>query len=483
MAPIRSDSIVLSVRTRLILTMLALMTAVLVAAGMTGYLLELATLERSAAVQLDREADEFAGLARNAVDPETGRPFETTSALLRTAIQQRVLGAGDGVLGIVDRRIEWTAQAGVPLRLEDHAELVAAVLTHVNDETTTQGRLRTPEHDFLYLVMPVRSPTGAASGALVRAIDLRVAQRTLEATYTLYAIAAVTVALAAGLIAWAVMGRLLAPIARLREAAESIGEDELARRIPVRGRDDLSALTATINGMLDRIQNLVEGQRQLADDVGHELRTPLTILRGHLELLDVNNPDQVWATRQLALEEIDRLNRLTDDLILLASSERADFVMPVPTEIAELTDETFELVRKLAPRPWSLDGLAEISANLDPQRIRQAWLQLADNAVKYSPAGSAIAIGSEQRGAEVWLWVRDHGPGIAEADRQRILQRNVRGELALASGRQGRGLGLAIVTKIVEANGGRLAITAAPGGGSIFAIVLPVPSQPEEVKP
>lgn len=286
--------------------------------------------------------------------------------------------------------------------------------------------------------------------------------------------AAAIVALFAGLAAWAVMGRLLSPIVRLREAADSIGEDDLTTRIPVRGNDDLSALTATINRMLDRIESLVQGQRQLADDVGHELRTPLTILRGHLELLDPTDLDQVQATRSLSLEEIDRMNRLTDDLILLASSERADFVVAAPISVADLTDETFELVGKLGHRRWDVDALAEVRVQLDAQRIKQAWIQLADNAVKYSPTDSGLAIGSEVRGTEVWLWVRDNGPGIDAEERVKILERNTRGRLAIASGRQGRGLGLAIVTKIVTAHGGRLDIAFAPDGGSIFSLVLPI---------
>jgi two-component system, OmpR family, sensor kinase len=470
----------MSVRSRLLITMLVLMAAALLAAGATGYLLERIALERAASAQLDREAGEFASLAANAVDPATGRPFESTSALLEAAIQQRVLGQADGVLGIVANKIEWTAYTGVELRLEDDPALVAEVTKHISAQVTTQGRLRSGDHDYLYLVMPVRAG-GVGGSALVRATDLNVAYRALDATYAWYAVAAAIVALFAGLTAWAVMGRLLAPIVRLREAADSIGEDDLTTRIPVRGHDDLSALTATINRMLDRIESLVQGQRQLADDVGHELRTPLTILRGHLELLDPTDVDQVKATRSLALEEIDRMNRLTDDLILLASSERADFVVAAPISVADLTDETFELVGKLGHRRWDVDALAEVKVQLDAQRIKQAWIQLADNAVKYSPADSSLAIGSEVRGSEVWLWVRDNGPGIATAERSRILERNARGHLAIASGSQGRGLGLAIVTKIVTAHGGRLDIASAPEGGSIFSLVLPITDSKDQV--
>lgn len=473
------DHVTYSVRTRLLITMLVLMGAVLIVAGATGYLLERLSLERTAVAQLDREAAEFASFARTTLDPATGHPYLSTSSLLQAAIQQRVLGSADGVLGIVGDSVEWTAPIGVNLRLEDHPALVAAVMAHRSDPVTAQGRVSVDGHDFRYLVVPIHSSALGDSGALVRVIDLSVGYHGLDQTYAMYAVAALLVAVVAGVAAWAVMGRLLSPIAELRAAAETIGEDELSRRIPVRGHDDLSALTTTINRMLDRIQALVEAQRRLADDVGHELRTPLTIMRGHLELLDPNSPAEVRATTALVTEEIDRLSRLTDDLLTLASSERADFVVPTEVEVADLTDETFALVRTLAPRPWKLGGLADLRARLDAQRIRQAWLQLADNAVKYSPEGTEIVLGSEQRDDELWLWVRDHGSGISEAERAVVIQRQVRGESALASGLRGRGLGLAIVTTITEAHHGRLDIAAAPGGGSVFSLVLPVTRKTE----
>lgn len=468
------DNVRYSVRTRLLITMLALTAAVLVVSGTTGYLLERLSLDRAAAAQLDREAAEFDGFARTTLDPATGHPYHDTSGLLHAAIQQRVLGSADGVLGIVGDSVEWTAPDGVRLRLEDYPALLDAVMSHRADASTAQGRIAVDGHDFRYLVVPIRSVEPDHSGALVRAIDLSVGYRSLDQTYGVYAAAALLVAVLAGVVAWAVMGRLLSPIAELRAAAETIGQDDLTRRIPVRGHDDLSALTETINRMLDRIQTLVEAQRQLADDVGHELRTPLTIMRGHLELLDPASPTDVRATRALVTEEIDRLNRLTDDLLTLAGAERADFVVPTQTPIADLTDETFALVRTLAPRPWKLGGLADVTATVDAQRIRQAWLQLADNAVKYSPDGTEIVLGSEERDNELWLWVRDHGSGISEAERAIVTQRQVRGQSALTSGLRGRGLGLAIVTMITDAHHGRLDIASAPGGGSVFSLVLPL---------
>ncbi len=465
----------LTVRVRLLFTMLALTTSVLLAAGATGFLLERLSIERTAVVELDREASGFIELARTMTDPRTGQPISSTSMLLRVAIEQRVLGPDDGVLGIVNGGIEWVAPDVATLRLEDDPALVAVVLAAANASTTTQGRYRDGTHDLAYLVIPVRGQTAANSGALVRAIDLVPKFQALESTYRLYAAAAIVIGVVAGGVAWAIMGRLLAPIARLRETAESISPDDLSRRLEVSGHDDLSALTVTINRMLDRIEGLVDGQRQLADDVGHELRTPLTILRGHLELLDPADVAQVRQTRSLALEEIDRMSRLIEDLLLLASTERADFVVPTVCDLAELTDETFALICRIDERPWRLVELAEAELVVDPQRLRQAWLQLVDNAVKYSPPGSPIAIGSRIDGGEAWLWVADHGPGIPADERARILEREVRGANALSSGRIGQGLGLSIVIKIVGSHHGRLDIAAGADGGSIISLVLPVP--------
>ena len=472
-----------SIRARLLGTIVALMTGGLVVAGATGYGLERANLERGAAEQFSRDAEVFAALATRSVDPDTGEPFTTASALLRTAIQQQALGPAEGALGLVGDRIEWTAPASATVRLEDDARFVGAALGLAAEPSTSQGRTRTDVHDLIYLVAPVRFEATGETGALVLATDVALLTRQLDNTYRLYAAVAAFVVAVAAVVAWAVMGRLLAPIARLRVAAETIGEHDLTSRIPVRGRDDLSTLTVTINRMLDRIEALVEGQRQLVDDVGHELRTPLTIIRGHIELLDPTDVDDVRATRQLALEEVDRMERLTDDLVLLATSERSDFVVLARTDLAQLTNDTLELVRRLAHRPWHLDAIAEGGAWLDPQRIRQAWLQLVDNALKYSPGDSPIALGSEVRGDEAWLWVRDGGPGIDPAERERLVHRSVRGEAALRSGRRGHGLGLSIVTKIVAAHGGRLAIATAPGGGALVSIVLPLAPVGEGAEP
>ena len=120
---------------------------------------------------------------------------------------------------------------------------------------------------------------------------------------------------------------LLAPIGRLRNLMASItSEQDLTKRLPVEGDDDLADVTRQMNSMIARLQSSFDEQRDLLNDVGHELRTPITVVRGHLELLNPNDPQDTARTRELALEELSRMHRLTEDLITVAKSDRPDFI-------------------------------------------------------------------------------------------------------------------------------------------------------------
>ena len=467
-----------TVRARVIAAVLALAALALAIAGFTAYRLEVAMAERRVEGYLERAVDEFRVLAcgRSAdcspgIDPTTGRPFASPDDLIRVAMQRQVLAANEGELGIVGGKIVWTAPDGITFRPERDPDFVNTVLPLSELDHVTHGRLTTPMADYSYAVTPVRFPT--AHGALVQAFDMRAEQAVLRGTYSTYALVALGSLMVVGFLIWLLVGRLLQPIRLLRTTAEDITEHDLSRRIPVHGNDDLSALTRTVNAMLDRLNAAMGSQRQLLDDVGHELRTPVTIVRGHLELMDPTDADDVRTTRALSLDELDRMGRLVDDLLTLAKAERSDFLQPRNTDIGRLTDETLEKARGLAPRRWLLDDLADVEAVLDPQRVTQAWLQLASNAVKYSPAEASIALGSTVRDGELWLWVRDQGVGISPEERELVLSRFGRGADAPLRA-DGAGLGLAIVDKIVTAHGGRVDIESAVGRGSTIALVLPL---------
>jgi len=220
----------------------------------------------------------------------------------------------------------------------------------------------------------------------------------------------------------------------------------------------------------DQEETAYEAQRRLLDDVRHELKTPITIVRGHLEVMDPNDPSDAAAIRDLGMAELDRMTRLIGDIDLLAAVETDKFTMS-DVDLGLLTQRVGELVTVIPDHVWSVEQSADTVIRGDGDRLLQAWLQLADNAAKYTPAGSAIEVGSAVHAAGVQLWVRDHGPGIAPAMRHRIFRRFDRGTGKRSVG--GSGLGLAIVDAIAKAHRGHCTIADTAGGGATFTLEIP----------
>ena len=202
------------------------------------------------------------------------------------------------------------------------------------------------------------------------------------------------------------------------------------------------------------------------------------MVRGHLELIDHDDPADVIQTRELAIDELDRMGVLVNDLLTLAKASQSDFVTPTSCDVAELTDQVLVKSKALGNRDWQLEHVAMVRAVLDPVRITQAWLQLAANAVKYSDEGTRIGIGSRVEDTSVLLWVRDQGIGMTPEETKAVRQRFVRTTAAVQRA-SGSGLGLNIVDSIVEAHGGHLDIESVPKGGSVFTLRIPMnPASP-----
>ena len=214
-----------------------------------------------------------------------------------------------------------------------------------------------------------------------------------------------------------------------------------------------------------------DAQRRLLDDVRHELKTPITIVRGHLELMDPNDPVDTAATRELGIAELDRMTRLIGDIDLLAAVEADSFSMG-DVDLAELTRRVADLVGVIPGHTWRVEQEAQAIVRGDRDRLLQAWLQLADNAAKYTPEGSPIETGSAVHPSGAQLWVRDHGPGIPPAMRHRVFRRFDRGAGKRSVG--GSGLGLAIVDAIAKAHGGRCTVAETPGGGATLTLEIPI---------
>lgn len=281
-------------------------------------------------------------------------------------------------------------------------------------------------------------------------------------------------------VVWNVSNRVLRPVRQLADAAEASTATDMSTRIDVHGADEVSRLSATFNEMLDRLQTAFAAQRQFVDDAGHELRTPITIIRGHLELLEYGTVEDRTATVALVTDELDRMHRMVADLLLLTKAQEPDFLVTEPVELGTLTRELHAKVSRLADRDWRLDGVGDGGLVGDRQRLTQAVLQLATNAVAHTGDGDPIALGSSLAGGQARLWVRDSGPGVQPEDAERIFQRFNRGSAASRHG-DGAGLGLAIVEAIVTAHGGRVRLDSTPGDGATFVLELPAaPPRPAD---
>ena len=472
-----------TVRTWILAAMIALSALALATAGISAA--ELQSLRVDARIDSDLAADrdEFRLLAEEGVDPDTGVSFESPDNLVRAAMARMIPRRNQGVLGFSDGSLAYTTQ-NPTLALEDDPELMRELEPLVVLDTMTLKTITTPTTTYRVLVLPAVSENGSSVASLVLADDRNAEQREFSAVFVTYAGVALASLGIVAIVGWLLAGWLLRPIRVLAASARRMGREDLSERIPVTGNDDLADMTRAVNEMLERIEAAFAVQRHLLDDVSHELRTPLTVVRGHLELMNTEDAEEARAVRELVLGELDRMNRLVNDLMILATTDRPKFVEPGPTEIGRLTDDLFDMAVALGPRKWGVAARAEATVDVDAQRVTQAWLQLVANAVKFSEPDTAIAIGSKVDGGQLTVWVEDEGTGVSPEEIGRIFERFEQGT---PRAQAGSGLGLAIVRAIAEAHGGRVTCVSVEGQGATFTIVLPLtspggsnPSQEEE---
>ncbi|MGF1588044.1 MAG: sensor histidine kinase [Pleurocapsa sp.] len=275
------------------------------------------------------------------------------------------------------------------------------------------------------------------------------------------------------LLAWFAAGRILAPLKQLSNTVKSISESDLTRRINIQGEGELAQLGNTFNEMMDRLESAFATQSNFMNDAGHELKTPITIIRGHLELIDDALPEQ-QETIDLVIDELDRMNRLVEDLILLTKAERPDFLQIDTIDLAAFIPELFNKISALGERNWHLENdLSAVKMIGDRQRITQAIINLANNAVQHTTTNSLIVLGAKLERDRVALSIRDTGEGIAHDEQQRIFERFARVK-NIPRRSEGSGLGLAIVKAIVEAHEGWIHLQSQLGVGSTFTLIFPL---------
>lgn len=424
-------------------------------------------VESEVVAATEQEMIEFGTFTSVGLDPETGQRFSDVRSLLRTHLARQYPAPHEIILGYADGAIR-QSQEGTEDPFTD-----PAVLRQVVDSPDHVGRFESTAGEVYWNKMTVRTAEGQ-EGTFVTAYLLDPERQEAHDTIQLVALVSLLALAFSCLVAWVVAGRIVEPVVLVRKAAEEITEKRLDERIPVRGHDDIAELSKTFNAMLDRLDRAFGTQRQFVDDAGHELRTPITVIRGHL---DVMGDDPVDRAETLALvdEELDRMNRIVDDLLVLARAEQPDFVRAEPVPLADLTTTVHTKMLGLGDRRWVLEAVAEEEVELDQQRITQALLQLADNAVSHTQVGDTIRLGSMVGPGTVTFWVSDTGPGVPPEDLDTIFERFSRGSTGGAvSHTGGAGLGLSIVAAIAAAHGGRAWVANNPSGGARFGVEIPV---------
>lgn len=415
----------------------------------------------------DQLTDEVQSLSelRDAGQPGSGKPFAGAQQLLTVYLKQNS-PPSDGALV--------TFVGGRPFRAEiaNRADqsLTDGALPLADATSPSSGAIDTELGEARYVAIPV---AGNPPGVLV-ATALTAAERDqVESAVQIAIGVSLVVLLLASLFIWLAAGRAVAPLHALSRTARAINDTDLSGRIPVTGSDEIAELGRTFNRMLDRLETAFAGQKDFLTDVSHELRTPITVIRGHLETLG-DSPAEREEAIAVIQDELDRMSRYVDDLLVLTKAPRPDFLRVAPLDLDLFTHDLFAKARSLGDRDWRLDGTGVGILNADPHRLTQAVMNLADNAVRHTREGEGIWLGSSRIGDEARFWVRDEGPGVTPGDRERIFARYERSGDAAGRSADGAGLGLSIVRAIAEAHGGRVELDSRPGMGSTFTIVVPI---------
>ena len=473
-------------RVRILAAILAVACVGLAVVGSVTFLVQRERVVQEVDHRLKAQVDGLRTLASPPADPDDEpasddgattaseifdiREYTSIDPYLRDVVASFVPARNEGSVAVIDGVARYRPGTFSGFDISRNTELIDRAIVETADGDTKTGTIATADGSLRYIAIPVTMAGDDGEGLYIRAVDMGAELEPVTAAMATYVIAALAVLAAIGVVGWFVTGRLLSPIRLMRETADAITIADLSPRLSTQGNDDISDLSRTVNSMLDRIEGSVDVQRQLLDDVRHELKTPITIVRGHLELMNPGDAGDAASAREIGIAELDRLARLVEDIDLLAAAEGDSYVMR-DVDLSALTARVGELVAVIPQHEWTIEAHAEGVVHGDQDRLLQAWLQLADNAAKYTPAGTPIEIGSSVDDTGARLWVRDHGAGIPPASRSRIFRRFDRAHGKRTVG--GSGLGLAIVDAITKGHGGSCTVTDTPGGGATFTIHLP----------
>ena len=275
---------------------------------------------------------------------------------------------------------------------------------------------------------------------------------------------------------------ILRPIDRIVRRARGIGALALAERLPhPGGHDEIARLVETLNEMLGRIEHAFEAQRRFTAYASHELRSPLSRLRAELEVT-LRRPRQRTEyedTLRSCLDEVERLSRLTEELLTLARLDAGE-AQELPSAPVPLAPILAEVVTRMTPDAQQrgveivVDAPAGLTVNVAAATAALVVANVLDNAVKYSPRGGRVRVAAVAEDGTAVVAISDSGPGVTEEEIPRLFERFYRGSAARRSEVPGTGLGLAICRILAEAQGGGVTVSSGPDGGAVFRVRLPL---------
>ena len=402
-------------------------------------------------------------------------------------------------------RVEWAAGQGHDPGYDAGNRRWVEVFTPSGEELYVRG---VPEEPSIRAALPspraagaystIRTPAGAHVRLLTTArpigdmpVLIRVARsedeiRDQRRTLALIFLLTIPLAMvAAGGVGLVLAGRALAPMARMAARARTITADRLHERLPVENpTDEIGGLAAVFNRTIERLEDAFGRLKRFTADASHELRTPLTALRsvGEVGLRDPRTREEYRDIIGSMLEEAARLTRLVDNLLTLSRFDSARMPLtPEPVDIGALAADVAGHLGVLAEEKGvelrvRSDGRPVALA--DRQTLRQAVINVLDNAIKYSPSGTSVDMSAASEAGQCTLTVADQGPGIPAEHHGRIFDRFYRIDKARTRGVEGTGLGLSIAQWAVAANHGEIAVESEEGRGSRFIIRLPAAPAP-----
>lgn len=330
------------------------------------------------------------------------------------------------------------------------------------------------------LVLTEFVDAGPEGRAVVRAAESKKpTEEALEGLRGTFLRVGLVALVAAAALAWFMASRLTRPLRRLTELSGQVGEQEdLSARMPLEdaGRAETLVLAESFNRMLDRLEEAFAKQKAFVADASHDLRTPLTVVRGQLEVLAKDpdpSPEEVRRVQGIVSQATARMERLVDDLLLLAKSDSGVAPKMESLAVVPLLEAEKEARPEQEAERIELGELSEREVELDRDAISRSVANLVDNALRHSGQGGKVLLSAVDYPDGVEVRVDDDGPGIPPEQRQRVFDRFARLDEARSSDSGGSGLGLAIVKVLVEGQGGTVSCQESPLGGARFVIRLP----------